>query len=124
MTHPFPTRRSADLSAHGDARRVFAGLEAQSGSSADAASDAEQARAELAVLAEDFILKRTEAVTLRWAIEQYRERHQDPMLLRASEIFRRLTIRSDERRVGREWFSTCRSRWSTYHYKKTINREI
>lgn len=79
-------------SAHGDARRVFAGLEAQSGSSADAASDAEQARAELAVLAEDFILKRTEAVTLRWAIEQYRERHQDPMLLRASEIFRRLTI--------------------------------
>src|SRR3546814_18663501 len=66
-------------SAHGDARRVFAGLEAQSGSSADAASDAEQARAELAVLAEDFILKRTEAVTLRWAIEQYRERHQDPM---------------------------------------------
>src|SRR3546814_16835166 len=65
---------------------------AQSGSSADAASDAEQARAELAVLAEDFILKRTEAVTLRWAIEQYRERHQDPMLLRASEIFRRLTI--------------------------------
>src|SRR3546814_9139278 len=92
MTHPFPTRRSADLSAHGDARRVFAGLEAQSGSSADAASDAEQARAELAVLAEDFILKRTEAVTLRWAIEQYRERHQDPMLLRASEIFRRLTI--------------------------------
>ncbi|MFD1960447.1 ATP-binding protein [Novosphingobium panipatense] len=79
-------------SAHGDARRVFAGLEAQSGSSADAASDAEQARAELAVLAEDFILKRAEAVTLRWAIEQYRERHQDPMLLRASEIFRRLTI--------------------------------
>src|SRR3546814_9014445 len=85
--------------------RVFAGLGAQSGSSADAASDAEQARAELAVLAEDFILKRTEAVTLRWAIEQYRERHQDPMLLRASEI------RSEESRVGKECVSPGRSRW-------------
>src|SRR3546814_12047675 len=27
--------------------------------------------------------------------------------------------RSEERRVGEEWFSTCRSRWSTYTYKKT-----
>src|SRR3546814_16170445 len=26
--------------------------------------------------------------------------------------------RSEERRVGKEWVSTCRSRWSTYHYKK------
>src|SRR3546814_18978131 len=25
--------------------------------------------------------------------------------------------RSDERRVGKECASTCRSRWSTYHYK-------
>src|SRR3546814_15990639 len=26
--------------------------------------------------------------------------------------------RSEERRVGKEWVSTCRSRWSTYHSKK------
>src|SRR3546814_18576822 len=26
--------------------------------------------------------------------------------------------RSDERRVGKECVSTCRSRWSPYHYKK------
>src|SRR3546814_19233134 len=26
--------------------------------------------------------------------------------------------RSEERRVGKECVSTCRSRWSTYHYKK------
>src|SRR3546814_2572662 len=26
--------------------------------------------------------------------------------------------RSEERRVGKEWVSTCRSRWSPYHYKK------
>src|SRR3546814_16197626 len=25
--------------------------------------------------------------------------------------------RSEERRVGKEWVSTCRSRWSPYHYK-------
>src|SRR3546814_14334078 len=27
-------------------------------------------------------------------------------------------LRSDERRVGKECVSTCRSRWSRYHYKK------
>src|SRR3546814_17495390 len=26
-----------------------------------------------------------------------------------------LVSRSEERRVGKEWVSTCRSRWSTYH---------
>src|SRR3546814_13606966 len=26
-----------------------------------------------------------------------------------------IAIRSEERRVGKEWVSTCRSRWSTYH---------
>ena len=44
------------------------------------------------MLAEQYILKRARAVTLRWAIEQYRERHQGPMLLRASELFS--TLRS------------------------------
>src|SRR3546814_20907508 len=31
---------------------------------------------------------------------------------------RRLRTRSEERRVGKECVSTCRSRWSPYHYKK------
>src|SRR3546814_2167883 len=33
---------------------------------------------------------------------------------------RRFTMagRSEERRVGKECVSTCRSRWSPYHYKK------
>src|SRR3546814_18062578 len=30
--------------------------------------------------------------------------------------------RSEERRVGKQCVSTCRSRWSPYHYKKTINK--
>src|SRR3546814_16562080 len=29
--------------------------------------------------------------------------------------------RSEERRVGKECVSTCRSRWSPYHYKKNIH---
>src|SRR3546814_19212993 len=31
---------------------------------------------------------------------------------------RRPVFRSEERRVGKECVSTCRSRWSPYHYKK------
>src|SRR3546814_13145978 len=35
-----------------------------------------------------------------------------------SQDEKRLTVRSEERRVGKECVSTCRSRWSPYHYKK------
>src|SRR3546814_12586379 len=42
------------------------------------------------------------------------------------EIFRpsalKLQQRSEERRVGNECVSTCRSRWSPYHKKKQIYR--
>src|SRR3546814_18042693 len=37
--------------------------------------------------------------------------------LRGNES-RELVMRSEERRVGKEWVSTCRPRWSTYPYKK------
>ena len=83
---------AAAAAAHGDARTAFAGLETTGASAVEAATDAGQARSELGVLTEQYILKRAQAVTLRWAIEQYRERHQDPMLLRASELFSSLTI--------------------------------
>src|SRR3546814_11813104 len=33
-------------------------------------------------------------------------------------LLRLNVYRSEERRVGKEWVSTCRSRWSTYHEKK------
>src|SRR3546814_13076489 len=33
---------------------------------------------------------------------------------RVAGVQRRL-VRSEERRVGKEWVSTCRSRWSPYH---------
>jgi len=82
----------AAATAHGDARATFAALDTGGTAAVDAAADAEQARSELEVLAEDYILKRTQAVTLKWAIEKYRERHQDPLLMRAGELFSTLTI--------------------------------
>lgn len=81
----------AAATAHGDARATFAALDTGDTAAVNAAADAEQARSELEVLAEDYILKRTQAVTLKWAIEKYRERHQDPLLLRAGELFSTLT---------------------------------
>src|SRR3546814_14066077 len=35
-----------------------------------------------------------------------------------------LTKRSEERRVGKECVSTCRSRWSPYHKKKKNTKNI
>src|SRR3546814_3720151 len=36
----------------------------------------------------------------------------------ARSVPSRCISRSEERRVGKECVSTCRSRWSPYHYKK------
>src|SRR3546814_16504497 len=33
-------------------------------------------------------------------------------------------VRSEERRVGKECVSTCRSRWSPYHYKKKKKKRM
>src|SRR3546814_11324127 len=43
------------------------------------------------------------------------------------ETRRYQVARSEERRVGKECVSRCRSRWSPYHYKKTyiqFNRNV
>src|SRR3546814_17854835 len=40
----------------------------------------------------------------------------------AAELLRKIkALRSEERRVGKECVSTCRSRWSPDHKKKNIN---
>src|SRR3546814_21055697 len=36
---------------------------------------------------------------------------------------RMLSLRSEERRVGKECVGTCRSRWSPYHSKKKTNEQ-
>src|SRR3546814_19116334 len=51
-----------------------------------------------------------------------RRRHDQPGLLLPRRSGLPFIIsagrRSEERRVGKECVSTCRSRWSPYHYKK------
>src|SRR3546814_13464517 len=42
----------------------------------------------------------------------------------AQERWWRLSRRSEERRVGKECVSTCRSRWSPYHSKKKHKENI
>src|SRR3546814_13954489 len=37
-------------------------------------------------------------------------------------VVARTLLRSEERRVGKECVSTCRSRWSPYHYKKNNDK--
>src|SRR3546814_16731760 len=49
----------------------------------------------------------------------YPLRRDRPVPNKLCRGLRRLTwTRSEERRVGKECVSTCRSRWSPYHYKK------
>src|SRR3546814_14799804 len=55
-------------------------------------------------------------------LEQVARRLED--MVRADDVVARLggdefiVLRSEERRVGKECVSTCRSRWAPYHYKK------
>ena len=72
-------------------------------SSAVAAADAEIARAEMAEQAEAYIRKRTEVALLRWSIAQYRLSKQAPLLVRASELFARLTRALQATARGLRW---------------------
>ena len=75
----------------GSARQAFAGLETGP-EAAEAAADAAIARAEMDDQAETYLLKRSQAIALRWAIDRYRERRQNPLLSSASALFRSLTL--------------------------------
>src|SRR3546814_16941090 len=49
------------------------------------------------------------------------ERRGADHFLHDADLVRFRQPRSEERRVGKECVSTCRSRWSPYHYKKKKN---
>lgn len=59
---------------------------------ADAASDLEQARAEMEALAEVYLLRRTQRILLDYAMRRQADRNRNPLLARAAEHFRRLTL--------------------------------
>src|SRR3546814_14989090 len=59
----------------------------------------------------------------RFVLSRRSERVRDGITTVAAEIARaqlhpRRSLRSEERRVGKECVSPCRSRWSPYHEKK------
>lgn len=93
---PLVAEANARVTAAAEAARegkiAFEALDLDGDGAAEAAADAEQARAEMAVQAENYLLKRAQAVTLRWAIERHRRERQDPLLARAGTLFRRLTL--------------------------------
>src|SRR3546814_19848303 len=58
------------------------------------------------------------------AVAQHRPGIAPPIGLhdrRQAFIGRKIVLRSEERRVGKECVSTCRSRWSPYNSKKKLN---
>lgn len=91
--------RQADLNAQiaskaedaGVARKTIEALDHGAQASL-AAADVEQARAAMATEAEAYLIKRAQAVMLRWAVDRYRDRRQSPMLARASQHFATLTL--------------------------------
>lgn len=88
------TRREtlAALTAKTEAEMKFSAFEDQQ-DAADRASDVELARAELEILAETYILKRTQRLLLEHAMKRQAERARHPLLTRASELFQTLTLR-------------------------------
>jgi uncharacterized protein YhaN len=57
-----------------------------------AAADVEIARANLALESEEFVSKKAQVVLLEWLLERQREADKSPLLSRASDIFRHLTL--------------------------------
>src|SRR3546814_15403126 len=64
------------------------------------------------------------AATLAHVLREVRETVADwrPMCDKVNDLVQVLK-RSEERRVGKECVSTCRSRWSPYHYKNNKQTE-
>ncbi|MFS2012051.1 AAA family ATPase [Azospirillum sp. CT11-132] len=76
----------------GEARITFQSLDQSSHGAADAAADAEAAKADMKAEADLYVLKRAQQLLLSRAVEQYRARRQAPLLTRAGTLFRTLTL--------------------------------
>src|SRR3546814_17711340 len=55
------------------------------------------------------------------ALEAGRKNGPSPVDENELEVQNAFIDRSEARRVGKEWVSTCRSRWSPYHSKNKTN---
>ena len=79
-----------------EARREFQAIGVDN-AAAKAAADRQEALAAMRDAAERYVRVRTSGVLLRWAIDRYRREKQGPLLKRAGELFRVLTLNSFER---------------------------
>lgn len=75
----------------GQARAAFQALD-HGEDAVLAAADERAAHAAMAAEAEAYLLKRTQAVMLKWAVDDYRKRQESPLLRRASALFSTLTL--------------------------------
>ena len=78
----------------GSAEAGLKDLQDPKAKAAEAAADAEAALARVRELAEQYFRARTACIVLAREIENYRQKNQGPILSRASEHFRRLTLGS------------------------------
>jgi uncharacterized protein YhaN len=78
----------------GSAEAGLKDLEDPKAKAAEAAADAEAALARVRELAGRYFRARTACIVLAREIESYRQKNQGPILSRASELFRRLTLGS------------------------------
>ena len=79
-----------------EARKVFEAIGGDD-TAARAAADCEEALAAMQDAAERYVWVRASAMLLRWAVDRYRKEKQGPLLRRAGELFRVLTLNSFER---------------------------
>jgi uncharacterized protein YhaN len=75
----------------GEAKQIFHALD-HGDDAALAAADAEQARSAMAAEAEAYLIRKAQVVMLKWGVEKYRQRRQNPLLARASQFFATLTL--------------------------------
>jgi uncharacterized protein YhaN len=73
-----------------EARKAFEAIGADD-AAAKAAADRQAALAELKEVAERYVLIRSSALLLRWAIDRYRRERQAPLLKHAGQVFTTLT---------------------------------
>src|SRR3546814_17424082 len=71
----------------------------------------------------DELGQRLAASQARIALPLLSDRGDVTMLIVVRWVEERVLGRSEERRVGQECVSTCRSRWLPYHKKKKINTD-
>ena len=79
-----------------EARKAFEAIGGDD-AAARAAADREEALASMQDAAERYVRVRAAAMLLQWAVDRYRKEKQGPLLKRASELFRVLTLNSFER---------------------------